>query len=432
MYRRLSALVVAALLLWAGPAFAQGGPINCSVVSQNLYVRDQMSDIYFWNQFLPTGLNPASYSSPEEYLEAIRYRPIDNYYSYIQSAAASTAFYGESQYVGFGFATTLSASDLKVLQVYPDSPGTEAGLDRGDRFIEINGRTVASMIVDGTIGGAFGASEIGVAVNIVFETRAGVRRSARMVKRVVTIPTVSLTKAYDAGNGRRVGYIFFRNFVTPSYAALDEAFAALKDAGVNELVLDLRYNGGGLVDVAVHLASLIGGSRTSGQVMFTYSHNSRNTALNRTTRFESTPANALNLSRLVAITTRSSASASELVINSLRPYIPVAIVGDTTYGKPVGQYVIQFCDKVLAPVSFQLKNAQGSGDFFSGLAPTCTAADDNRHDLGDAAEGSLAEALTYIRTGACSAGAGTLGAMRAVSPTPRPTLDGWRLLVNAQ
>ena len=81
-----------------------------------------------------------------------------------------------------------------------------------------------------------------------------------MVKRLVTIPTVSLTQVVDV-DGRRVGYLFFRNFVRPSTAALNDAFAALKTAGATELVLDLRYNGGGLVDIAVHLASLIGGAR---------------------------------------------------------------------------------------------------------------------------------------------------------------------------
>ena len=81
------------------------------------------------------------------------------------------------------------------------------------------------------------------------------------MKRAVTIPTVSALRLY-AVDGRKVGYLNFRNFVEPSFSALDSAFAQLHAAGANELVLDLRYNGGGLVAVAQHLASLIGGSRT--------------------------------------------------------------------------------------------------------------------------------------------------------------------------
>ena len=134
---------------------------------------------------------------------------------------------------------------------------------------------------------------------------------------------------------------------------------------------------------------------------------------------------------LVVITTRGSASASELVINSLRPYIPVTIIGDTTYGKPVGQYGLRFCDKVLYPVAFSIKNANLEGDYFDGLPVDCAAADDATHQLGDTAEASLAEALTVIRTGACTARtAAQVRALRLRQPMPR--LAGWDSLVNAQ
>ncbi len=431
MRRVLSSLALTIALLCPLTAAAQTAPSNCSVTSQNLYVRDALNTYYYWYQFLPssTAVNPASFSSPEAYLEAVRYRPIDNSYSYIQSAAANDAFYSDSQFIGFGFGNQISGGEMRVLQVYDASPALEAGLSRGDRITHVNGQSVASLITAGTIGSAFGASEIGVTSEIVFVNTAGEQRQARMTKRLVTIPTVSLTRVLDV-DGRKVGYLFFRNFVRPSVAALDEAFAALRAAGATELVLDLRYNGGGLVDVATHLASLIGGTRTDGQVMMTYTHSDRAAVLNKTTRFED-PAQALNLQRLVAITTRASASASELVINALRPFIPVAVIGDTTYGKPVGQYGLTFCDKVLAAVSFTLRNANNEGDYFDGIAPTCAAQDDASHQLGDPAEGSLAEALTYIRSGSCSARAeGAARAMRAAAPLPR--LTGWASLLNAQ
>ena len=286
------------------------------------------------------------------------------------------------------------------------------------------------MVADGTIGSAFGAADIGVVTTIDWETQAGERRNARMVKRLVTIPTVSLTRVVDV-DGRKVGYLFFLNFVQPSTQALSDAVEALKTAGANELVLDLRYNGGGLVDVAVHLASLIGGVRTNGQVMLQYVHNDKVGAqLNKTTRFTN-PDQALNLQRLVVITTRASASASELVINSLRPYIPVTIIGDSTYGKPVGQYGLRFCDKILYPVAFSIKNSNLEGDFFDGLAVDCAAGDDYTHQLGDPAEASFAEALTFIRTGACSPRATTEArALRMPGFVFRPT--GWASILNAQ
>lgn len=427
---RLAVLGLALLLAHAGavPAAAQSGPSSCSVAGQNLYVRDVMQDIYLWSEFLPT-VNPTSFNSPEAYLEAVRYRPLDSSFSYIASAAASNAFYSDSQFIGFGFSTSLQGDALRVLQVYPESPASEAGLSRGATILEIDGRSVASLVASGQIDGAFGPSEIGLSSEVLFRSPSGAERRERMTKRPVTIPTVSLTRAYDI-EGRRVGYLFFRNFVRPSVAALDEAFDALRQAGVTELVLDLRYNGGGLVDVAVHLSSLIGGAITAGQPFATFSHNQRNAHRNETLRFADGSPSAPVLSRLFVITSRSSASASELVINGLRPFMPVVLIGDTTYGKPVGQYLVEFCSKVLAPVSFSLRNANGEADYFEGFAPTCAAGDGIDRELGDPQEASLAEAFHYLRHGTCSAPpSSTTARVRAAGPDRRAT--GWQSLVNA-
>jgi C-terminal peptidase prc len=391
-----------------------------------MFVRDVLDEYYFWYQELPL-LNPANFSGPEAYLEAARYRALDSSFSYITSREANEAFYGESQFVGFGFSTQTEATELRVLQVFPDSPASEAGLARGDRIIEINGQSVADLVRQGLIGGAFGASEPGVSADIVARSRAGDERRSTMTKRVVTIPTVSLTRTFRV-DGRTVGYLFFRNFVNPSFQALDDAFQSLREAGATELVIDLRYNGGGLVDVAVHLASLVGGSATQGRVFATFQHNDKNSALNEDLRFEDAPSQALNLSRLFVITTRSSASASELLINSLRPHLPVVVIGDTTYGKPVGQYGFTFCNKVLAPVAFALVNSEGRGDFFGGIEPDCRAADDPEHDLGSADEESIAEALHFVQRGACRSAA-SARVQRSRATTPPAT--GWQAVVNA-
>ena len=431
MRRILSSIGFTMALLCPWTAFAQTPPTSCTTTSQNLWVRDQLNTYYYWYPFLTPGLNPASFSTPEAYLDAVRYRPIDNSFSFITAAASNDAFYSDSQFIGYGFGNQTTANDIRVLQVYDDSPASEAGLRRGDRIVTVNGQSVAAMVASGTVGSAFGAADIGVATTVEWETLEGQRRTVRMVKRLVTIPTVSLTRVVEV-DGRRVGYLLFRNFVQPSTAALTDAFAALKAAGANELVLDLRYNGGGLVDVAVHLASLIGGARTNGQVMLNYVHNDKiGPTLNKTTRFTN-PDQALQLQRLVVITTRSSASASELVINSLRPFMPVTVIGDTTYGKPVGQYGLRFCDKVLYPVAFSIKNANLEGDFFDGIAVDCAAGDDPLRQLGDTAEASFAEALTFIRTGACSARSAeaSVRAYRAPQVVFRPT--GWASILNAQ
>jgi C-terminal processing protease CtpA/Prc len=165
--------------------------------------------------------------------------------------------------------------------------------------------------------------------------------------------------------------------------------------------------------------------------MLNYVHNDKiGPILNKTTRFTN-PENALNLQRLFVIMTASSASASELVPNSLRPYMPVVFIGSTSYGKPVGQYGLNFCDKVLFPVAFQIKNANNEGDYFDGIAPDCPAADDATHQLGDPEEASFAEALTFIRTGACTPH--TASESRALRLRPSmPRLPGWESLINAQ
>jgi carboxyl-terminal processing protease len=425
-----AAATVAACAVLAPVSGAQN-LTNCTTAGQNRYVNDVMRDIYFWNTELPT-VNTASFGSPEALLEALRFRPLDERFSYIGARATEEAFYSDSQFVGFGFANGYDGLGLRILQVFPDSPAAETGMQRGDRITSIEGQSVAALVASGAIGTALGPAQEGFVMRFRFERADGTAVDSTMTKRAVTIPTVSYLNVYEI-DGRKVAYLFFRNFVTPSRAALDEAFNALRDVGATELVLDLRYNGGGLVTIAQHLASLIGGTRTDGQVFAEYFHNSRNAFRNEITRFEGKP-NALPVQRLVVITTSGSASASELVINALRPFIPVITVGETTYGKPVGQYGITFCDKVLYPVSFTLRNALGQGDFFDGIAADCPAADDPNHQLGDPREASLAEALTVIRTGQCTAPAASAGlerrreTMRADVLPPR---RGLALLIGA-
>jgi C-terminal processing protease CtpA/Prc len=394
---------IALAVALAAAASSVQAQTSCTTLGETNFVRTTLQDIYYWYRNL-SDPNPALFDSPEAYLEAVRYKPLDTSFSYITQRASSDAFFSDSQFIGIGVSNKLlDNGDYRVAQVFPESPASEAGLERGAKWLEIAGRTIEDYLAKGDLGNAFGATEIGVSVSVRFLDNTGVEKSATLTKRLVTIPTVSMTQVYDL-DGKKVGYIHFRNFVQPSVAALDAAFSQLQAQGASELILDERYNGGGLVSVAQYLASLIGGGRTSAKTFCQFFHNDKNSSRNQTLFFQY-PTNALSLSRLVVITTRASASASELVINALRPFLKVTLVGDTTYGKPVGQYGYNFCDKVLYPVAFTLRNANGEGDFFGGFAPDCPAADDIDHLFGDPAEASLGEALTYLRTGACSAGA---------------------------
>src|SRR4029077_519467 len=188
MIRRAAAcLLIAFAAGAAAPAAYAQGPASCTTTGKNLYVRDVMSDIYLWYATMPN-VNPTAYESPEAYLEAVRYKTLDSHFSYITSRAANDAFYSDSQFIGFGLSTSLNGSEMRVLQVFPHSPALQAGLSRGDRIVEIGGRTVESLVASGEIDSAFGPPDIGVETNIAFN-RAGARRAGPRGKRAGTQTT---------------------------------------------------------------------------------------------------------------------------------------------------------------------------------------------------------------------------------------------------
>jgi carboxyl-terminal processing protease len=437
--RRMFAALLAAVALSCGGAgssptspTAGGAASSCTMVGQSTFVRDALQSWYFWYDRLPNP-DPASFASPEAYLDAVRYRPLDSSFSYITSKAASDAFFSDSQFIGFGFSMKRTGDlELRIAQSFPGGPAAEAGIDRGDTLLSVNGKSVADLLRTGEINTIFGPEQVGITAEIAWRDLEGRTHSATLAKRLVTIPTVSQTAVLGAGP-LRVGYVHFRNFVQPSVEALNAAFSQLREEGASDLVLDLRYNGGGLVSVAQHLASLVGGSPLEGQVFAQFTHSDKQSSRNTAYRFEAKP-QALAASRLVVIATRSSASASEAVVNGLRPFMDVTVVGDATFGKPVGQYGFEFCEKLLFPVSFLVTNAHGEADYFGGIPADCAAADDLDRPLASPSEASLAEAVFVLRYGRCSgrAAAEAQVAARARERAGGPLApDGWRQTLNA-
>ena len=132
-------LVSIALLGFASQGWAQQGPSSCTAAGQVRYVADVMTDLYYWYHEIPS-VSPSRYASPEAYLDAVRYRPRDTSFSYITTQAANDAFYSDSQFIGYGLSTVTSDTEMRVLQVFDESPASEAALARGDRIVEINGR----------------------------------------------------------------------------------------------------------------------------------------------------------------------------------------------------------------------------------------------------------------------------------------------------
>ena len=424
----LLVLAAAALSACGGGSSGGGGaaaPAACAATSQKQFVLDVMQDIYLYNEQMPV-VDLDSFATAESLLEALLVDPPDRF-SFIGSAAADDAFFGAGQFVGLGFGTRLVAADeLRLTDVFAGSPAAAAGLERGYGILAIDGRSIAEITAAEGVDAAFGPDEVGHVVQLSVADPGGGESDISVTKAVVTIPPVPIETVFAIG-GRPVGYLFFRTFVEPSFAALDEAFARFADAGVRDIVLDMRYNGGGLVAVADFLGNLLGGLNANGQV-FSMTVFNANNAFRNTTTLLMNETHSLSLDRLVFITTGATASASEIVINSLGPHVTTFVVGSSTFGKPVGSLGFTFCDKILRPTSFETVNAASEGGYFDGLPADCAAADDLDFALGDPAEPSLAEALFVVANDRCSDAETVMTAKQRVAAERDP----WRRLVNAR
>jgi len=148
----------------------------------------------------------------------------------------------------------------------------------------------------------------------------------------------------------------------------DSVWMKFAQENIDEMILDLRYNGGGLIRVAGQLSTQIAGAAVEGEVFVDYKHNDKQQGQNRTSYFSlGAGIEKMDLDKVVVLTSRGSCSASELVINALEPFINVVTVGDNTCGKPVGMYPTDVCDYVVFAINFETVNAEGTGGYFDGL-----------------------------------------------------------------
>ena len=390
------------------------GNDSCSNNGQKAFVLDFMRDWYYWNDRLPANVDIGDFSSPEALLFFLTTfspadgsgQPIDRFSS-IGSAAADAAFLGEGEYEGFGFNSRFVATnDLRLTRVFVSSPAYEAGLRRGQRILELNGRTIAEIQAAEGVGAVFNTTPLAFTIQ---EVGGNIPPPISIDQGLVTIDPIPLSRIIDAGGGRNVGYIELTQFISTAEPEFATIFADFQAAGVNDVVLDVRYNGGGRVDTLEELADYLGGFVAENLLFLETRFNADRAAANNDSTFFSLLGSSLNLSRLVMIMDSGSASASEAIANGLEPHVEVTYVGSTSNGKPVGQVGFEFCEKIIRPTSFQLFNADGFGDYFDGIAPDCPAADDLDIPIGDNADPNLVAALAYLDTGACPAPA-TIGA----------------------
>lgn len=400
-----SALLVSAALLAAcggGGESSKPGAASCELDTQKSWLRDYMLDSYFWSGIAP---NPApdGYASLDAYLDALRFTgdatvPRDRW-STIQDSMSYNRFFGDGSTLGYGLQVNGRELELPLRARYiePGSPAAAASVVRGDIIVSVNGRSAADLIAANDFA-LLSPTQAGDAITVVLDTAAG-RRTVTLTAGVYALVPVAAPQVITLANGRKAGYLFLKDFITQAEAPLAAAMASFRDAGATELILDLRYNGGGRVSTAAMLASLIAGSARNGSVFATLNFNARHTGSNNA--YTLSAAAASPFTRAVVLTGSRTCSASELVVNGLKPYMPVVTVGAASCGKPFGFVPVQSCGNTYSAVNFESFNAAGQGRYYNGIDATCPVAEDFTRPLGDPTETLTAAAASYLGSGTC-------------------------------
>jgi carboxyl-terminal processing protease len=363
-----------------------------------------MQRSYFWRTQL--GAGTAASATLDAYFQSLLFKPTDRF-SFTQPTASFEQTFTEGRRTGYGYTLTWNAAAqlLQVRSVEPLSPVARAGLARGDTILSIDGRSPAQVLV----GDPGPVTSAGVLRIFDIQNVAGIRRTLQVSSEDFALTPVAglntFAVARSNGSTARVGYLAYHQFTSYSSTDMRNAFDTLRGSNIDELVLDLRYNGGGSVAVSRDFASYVGGAATGGKVFAQLRFNDLNQGSNATYSFNNLFASQQlpPLSRVVVIASGDTASASELVINGLKPFMPVVLVGETTFGKPYGFIPRSYCGTTYSAVSFDSVNSQGAGGFTAGFAPDCNVADDLTRGLGDTQERRLRVALNYIATGSCGA-----------------------------
>jgi C-terminal processing protease CtpA/Prc len=372
---------------------------SCSNRDQKRFVRDAADFWYLWNDLLPNKVKVSRYDTPVDLLaDLTSVQPLDDF-SYLTSALADSAFFGAGLYEGFGFSwKRLAGDEFRLTRVFAGSPAEAAGFSRGQRIVALNGRSIAD------IEAAEGIDAVLDALTLEFTLREiddVTEFTVQVTQDIVTIDPVPQSRLITTLAGPPVGYLELAAFINTANDPLQAAFADFQANGVTDLIIDLRYNSGGLVATAELLGDLLGGAVAENLTFTRTLYNADRSPDFDTEEFFELSANSINLSRLVVITTAATASSAETIINGMEPHVEVTVVGDRTFGKPVGQVGLSFCGAVLRLTAFRTVNADGFGDYFDGLPADCPVTDDLTVPVGDDADPNVTAALGYLATGAC-------------------------------
>jgi carboxyl-terminal processing protease len=420
---------------------------TCSLLNRQNFAGSVLNEWYLFPETLPTSLSPAAYTSVDDYIDALtataRGQGRDRYFTYVTSIKEENAYFSSGATAGLGVRLSYQGTRLFVSEAFEGAPALVAGIDRGTEIVGIgtdssNIRSVADILAaQGSAGvsSALGPNTVGTSRVLRITDSTGTRNVnvAKAEYDVSPLSTRYGVKIIDNGGGQRVGYINMRTFISTANDQLQTAFADFRAQGITNFVIDFRYNGGGVVSTAELMGDLLGGNRTNNDIFSVTRFRASKSSQNETRRF-SAQSQSVSPVKIAFISTRATASASELVAAGLAPFLGTnaALVGSNSYGKPVGQIAVDLsaCDDRIRVVAFAKENAAGQGDYFSGLAgtlrTTCAAADDITRPLGDPQEASLRVALDFIAGRSCTPIAIAQGAQSTASrnelralPAPR-------------
>ncbi len=421
---------------------------GCTLRDRQDWALSQLREWYLFPDTLPATLDPTPYSTVSDYIDALtataRAQRKDRYFTYLTSIASEDAFYASGSSAGFGFRLTLDSTGRRVFiaEAFEGAAALAAGIDRGTEIVAIGTSASDLRTVDAIIaaeGGngvtnALGPSTAGT-TRVLRITDASGTRNVTVSKSDYSLTPVS--SRYGAqiitDGGRQVGYINLRTFISTADPALRSAFASFRAAGITNVIVDVRYNGGGLVSIAELMTNLLGANRSTSDVI-DYMTFRPEKASNNVTAFFAPQPQSIAPTKIAFIGTGGSASASELVIAAQIPYLHAnaALIGTNTYGKPVGQIALDrsACDDRLRVIAFALQNANRQGAYYDGLASiveaSCQAGDDLTHPLGSPLETSTRAALDYLAGRSCTtitAASGTQSAQALSVRVPARPLE---------
>ncbi|MCF6333974.1 MAG: S41 family peptidase [Draconibacterium sp.] len=363
----------------------------------NLFIEDVMKDIYLWYDKLPEIDTKYEFDS-KAYFDKLLY--IDDKWSFVTDdvVALENSFAGIETSYGWSLAFGRFSNTDNVFAiiefVYPNTPAAEAGLKRGDIIVEMSG----SDITDENYKDLLSGENLTVSLGVLGDGSISVGSSVSMTARELHLDPVVLTKVIDYG-GHKIGYLFYAQYIKDYNISLDTAFQYLMDKQIDDLVLDLRYNPGGETVAAQHLCSSIvpldavNNKRTlvSFQWNDKYQKHWEDTNVTQQLKiqFDNYVAHKMDLPSLHVLTGTGTASASELTITGLKPYMQLTTVGETTYGKYTASitfkpediydseaYYDEFKNWGIQPIVLRYANSQGVTDFKDGFLPDIAVNDE--------------------------------------------------------